>query len=245
MQGEPNRWKLTGNRGANTFSSPLSARKGVVSLFLGGNRVTRLASLVVADLDPWKIHRSGSFEGATNTTPTVHSEISVCRFTPRRRRLVTSSRPPAPRVHARQTPLNFYSILLSPSSHSSIPSLAKLYTSPRRSYHDHVQTPSRFSLPNRQLQITTSFYSLFPQRSYHSPRLLTLARLPLDRHSWYHQRRVILSDNISEHTNNLFPFLFPRSFLSFLFILAPVHDRPSQRGKDRRELGGTKGGRES
>lgn len=76
-------------------------------------------------------------------------------------------------------------------------------------------------------------------------RLLTLARLPLDRHSWYHQRRVILSDNISEHTNNLFPFLFPRSFLSFLFILAPVHDRPSQRGKDRRELGGTKGGRES
>lgn len=122
MQGEPNRWKLRGNRGANTFSSPLSARKGVVSLFLGGNRVTRLASLVVADLDPWKIHRSGSFEGATNTTPTVHSEISVCRFTPRRRRLVTSSRPPAPRVHARQTPLNFYSILLSPSSRSSIPS---------------------------------------------------------------------------------------------------------------------------
>lgn len=145
----------------------------------------------------------------------------MCRFTPRRRRLVTSSRPPAPRVHARQTPLNFYSILLSPSSHSSIPSLAKLYTSPRRSYHDHVQTPSRFSLPNRQLQITTSFYSLFPQRSYHSPRLLTLARLPLDRHSWYHQRRVILSDNISEHTNNLFPFLFPRSFLSFLFYPRP------------------------
>lgn len=151
------------------------------------------------------------------------------------------------RVRPLSTSTRFFSHLPLVPLFPPPPSLAKLYTSPRRSYHDHVQTPSRFSLPNRLLQTTTSFYSLFPQRSYHdrSPRLLTLARLPLDRHSWYHQRRVILSDNISEHTNNLFPFLFPRSFLSFLFILAPVHDRPSQRGKDRRELGGTKGGRES
>ena len=65
----------------NTLSSPLSAREGVVSTCLG-NRVTRLASLFVADLDPWKIHRSGSFEGATNTTPTVHSEISSCVDSP-------------------------------------------------------------------------------------------------------------------------------------------------------------------
>lgn len=48
----------------------------------------------------------------------------MCRFTPRRRRLVTSSRASAPRVHTRETPLNFYSIFsrLPLSFYSSIPS---------------------------------------------------------------------------------------------------------------------------
>lgn len=49
----------------------------------------------------------------------------MCRFTPRRRRLVTSSRASAPRVHTRETPLNFYSIFsrLPLSFYSFIPSL--------------------------------------------------------------------------------------------------------------------------
>lgn len=148
----------------------------------------------------------------------------MCRFTPRRRRLVTSSRPPVPRVHARQTPLNFYSILLSPSSYSSIPfpSLPRqiIYFSSTKLPRSRANT---LSVLLTESSTTNYHLFLFPLSSTKlSLASTSYSRSPtLDRHSWYHQRRVILSDNISEHTNNLFPFLFPRSFLSFLFYPRP------------------------
>ena len=119
-------------------------------------------------------------------------DLVVCRFTPRRRRLVTSSRASAPRVHTRETPLNFYSIFsrLPLSFYSSIPfpSLAKLYISSRRTCHDHVQRLSLSVFLTKSGRIIVPFH----RSDLLSNEDITITRSsyssPLERHS-YHQCR--------------------------------------------------------
>lgn len=134
----------------------------------------------------------------------------MCRFTPRRRRLVTSSRASAPRVHTRETPLNFYSIFsrLPLSFYSSIPSpsLAKLYISSRRTCHDHVQRLS-LSFPYQKW----SNYRPFPpirsplERIYHDHSLVLFIS---PRTTLVSPMSIILSRQYLDNANLSFPFFF-------------------------------------
>lgn len=156
----------------------------------------------------------------------------MCRFTPRRRRLVTSSRASAPRVHTRETPLNFYSIFsrLPLSFYSSIPSLslAKLYISSRRTCHDHVQRLS-LSFPYQKW----SNYRPFPpirsplERRYHDHSLVLFIS---PRTTLVSPMSIILSRQYLDNANLSFPFFF------ILRILRSFPPRTKEGGEGYREL---------